>query len=58
MLNIKVLLIVGITVLITSAATAGTILLLGVGVGTPGGGGCSNSLDFTNACNSQYVTVI
>lgn len=45
--------------LITSTAIAGTILLMGIGNGSPGGGGtCSNSLDFTQSCNSQYITVI
>lgn len=26
--------------------------------GTVSGGGCSNSLDFSNSCNSAYIAVI
>ena len=32
--------------------------LLGNNGAHGGGGGCSNSLDFTKACNSQYVGVL
>ncbi len=46
-------------ILITVTHTkAGTILLMGIGLGTPSRGpppACSNSLDFSQACNSQYV---
>jgi hypothetical protein len=46
-----------IILLLSSSAIAGTILLLGAGSGTPGGvaPSCSNALDFTDQCNSQYV---
>lgn len=60
MLSFKVLLIVGMSFLATSAF-AGTIYLMGIGLGTPGASPppvCSNSLDFTDSCNSQYITVI
>lgn len=46
---------------LATSAIAGTILLMGVGLGTPGSTPppvCSNTLDFTEACNSQYITVI
>jgi hypothetical protein len=26
--------------------------------GQSGGGGCTNSLNFSQACNSQYITVV
>lgn len=33
--------------------------MMGVGSGASGGGGgCTNSLDFTQACNSQYIGAI
>jgi hypothetical protein len=55
-------LIISAVMLATSSAIAGTILLMNIGTGAPGGGTppppCSNSLDFTEACNSQYITVI
>lgn len=59
MLNFKILIIIGIS-FITTSAIAGTILLMGIGLGTPGGVAptCSNTLDFTEDCNSQYITVI
>jgi len=51
--------IIALLLLLTVPAIAGTILLMGIGNGAPGGGGaCSNSLDFTAACNSQYITVV
>ena len=37
---------------------AGTILLMHIGLGAPSSGPpptCSNSLDFSQACNSQYI---
>lgn len=55
----KVILIISFIALSTAIVTAGTLPLLKAGKGAPGGGGaCSNSLDFTQACNSQYITVI
>ena len=47
------------SILFNSVASAGTILLMGIGIGAPGGGGggCSNSLDFTQSCNSQYISL-
>ena len=60
MLNFKLLLIIGFLI-ISSGAIAGTILLLGAGLGSPNVGPppvCSNSLDFSDSCNSQYITVI
>lgn len=56
----RTLIILGL-LFISSSAIAGTILLMGIGNGAPGGGPpvvCSNSLDFTDACNSQYITVV
>lgn len=47
-----------ISLLFSSSAIAGTILLMGMGLGTPASGPppvCSNSLDFSDQCNSQYV---
>jgi hypothetical protein len=59
MLNLKTKLFLALIVAcISSGAIAGTILLLGVGLGTPASGPppmCSNSLDFSDQCNSQYV---
>lgn len=51
-------LIVGALFLITVAR--GQFLTLGVSGSTDGGGpgACSNKLDFTDACNSQYIAVI
>lgn len=58
MLNIKLTLII-ILSLITTSAIAGTLLLMNVGLNGSGiAPACSNSLDFTDACNSQYITVI
>ena len=57
MLNFKLTIIILLS-LITSTAFAGTILLMAIGNGAPGGGACSNSLDFTKSCNSQYITVV
>ena len=61
MLSIRLLLLIGF-VISSTTAIAGTILLMGIGTGAPGGGTppppCSNSLDFTDQCNSQYITVI
>lgn len=60
MYNIKFLIIIGI-LLISSSAIAGTIMLMGIGLGTPGGSGppptCTNKLDFSQACNSQYIAL-
>lgn len=59
MLSFKIkFLIVVVGLLISSSAIAGTILLMGIGLGTPNSGPppvCSNSLDFSDQCNSQYV---
>lgn len=57
--NFKILIIIGF-LLIATSATAGTILLLRAGQGASGvvPPSCSNSLDFTDSCNSQYITVI
>lgn len=30
----------------------------GINPGSGGGGSCSNSLDFSQSCNSQYVAII
>lgn len=56
----KKIILILIMSFLTTSAVAGTILLMGVGLGSPGGGGggCSNSLDFSDSCNSQYITVI
>lgn len=46
---------------LVAPAVAGTILLMGIGLGTPGSApppSCSNSLDFSDGCNSQYVPVL
>jgi len=40
---------------------AGTILLMGIGLGTPNVGPppvCSDSLDFSDQCNSQYIGLL
>lgn len=40
------------------AASQGNAQLFGIAQSNSGGGtpiGCSNSLDFTKACNSQYI---
>jgi hypothetical protein len=59
--NISTLIIIFGVLLISSSAIGGTILLMGIGLGAPGGGGppppCTNSLDFSQACNSQYISV-
>jgi len=59
MLSSKIILII-IFVGISTAALAGFLPLLKAGMGTGGGVGpaCSNSLDFSDGCNSQYITVI
>ncbi len=45
-----------------SFTKAGTIILMGIGTGAPGGGGpppaCAGNLDFTDGCNSAYVTLL
>ncbi len=44
-----------------SFTKAGTILLMGVGLGTPGSGpppACAANLDFSDGCNSAYVTLL
>ena len=47
---------------ITLTYGASAQLLLGVSASTSGGGaavgGCSNKLDFSVACNSQYINVV
>lgn len=37
---------------------AGTLMLMGIGLPTSGGGACSNSLDFSASCNSQYIPAV
>lgn len=59
MFNIKLLIIIGI-LLLSSSAIAGTLMLMGIGLPTTGGGPppvCTNKLDFSQACNSQYIPV-
>lgn len=61
MCSIKTAILIIAVLLVSSSAIAGTILLMGIGLGTPGAAPpvtCSNTLDFTDACNSQYITVI
>ena len=44
--------------LLLAASQGNAQLLLGIAQSNSGGGtpiGCSNSLDFTKACNSQYI---
>ena len=59
--NISTLIIIFGVLLISSSAIGGTILLMGIGLGTPGMPGpppdCTNSLNFAQACNSQYIPV-
>lgn len=44
---------------VTAAGAAGSMMLLRVGPGSPNSGGappvCSNQLDFSDPCNSQYL---
>jgi hypothetical protein len=52
-----------IIVCIALAGTAEAQLLTGISQSTSGGGAgtiisCSNKLDFTQACNSQYIGAI
>ena len=63
----KVMLAIAFIVLATAAQSDGidngTMQTPGLYFGinnftTSGGGVCSNSLDFTQACNSQYIGVI
>lgn len=54
---------ISITILIlylsANFALAGTLLLMGIGLPTSGGGPtCSNSLDFSDQCNSQYIPAV
>lgn len=60
MSNSKIILTI-LFLLVPVAATAGTLLLMGVGLPTTGGGPppvCSNSLDFSDSCNSQYFIAV
>lgn len=44
---------------LSTAAYSGALSLLYAGSpGSGGGGGCTNSLDFSQACNSQYIPII
>jgi hypothetical protein len=52
---IKIILIASIVLIGTAAFAANNLLLLGVGSNNSGGSGCSNSLDFSDPCNSQYI---
>ena len=60
--NVWISLICAVLIISLSTVTfAGTILLLKAGSGTPGGSGppvCPNTLDFSDACNSQYIPII
>lgn len=60
MLNFKLISILIVASFFTANALAGTLILMGVGLPTSGGspGVCSNKLDFSDACNSQYVPAI
>ena len=49
---------VAILVLMSLPAAA-QMMMTGIGrQGGGGGGSCSNQLDFAQACNSQYLTVV
>ena len=50
----KIILII-LALVFAGAAYASDILTLGIGTAGPGGGDCSNSLNFSQACNSQYL---
>lgn len=61
MCSFKLLIAIIIGLLITSSAIAGTVMLMGMGTGAGGGGPpppCTNKLDFSVACNSQYIAAI
>ena len=62
MSSIKIISIIIITLYFSAnLALAGTLMLMGVGLPTTGGGPppvCSNSLDFSDACNSQYFPAV
>ena len=59
--TIKLLLAFALLLAGTYAVPA-QLQLLGSGSNQPGagggGGGCSNALDFSKACNSQYISVL
>ena len=45
--------------LLSGHAYATSLLLTGVGsAAVGGGGGCTNKLDFSVACNSQYLNTV
>lgn len=39
-------------------ATMAQMTTMGIGKSGGGGGGCTNSLDFSQACNSQYLPLL
>lgn len=52
----KIIYAIMLVIAIASAAYASDMLTMNVGTAGPGGGGgCTNSLDFSQACNSQYL---
>ncbi len=55
----KTISIIILTFILSANALAGTLLLMQVGPPSLGPvTPCSNELDFTLSCNSQYITVI
>jgi hypothetical protein len=60
--NTKRLLVIAILLLVGLVALAradSIMFFFNIGSGAGGsGGGCSNSLDFTQACNSQYAGAV
>jgi hypothetical protein len=57
MLNFKIkLILLAALIVASSSAIGGTLLLMHVGPATMGAAPtCSNALDFSQACNSQYI---
>ncbi len=61
--SIRLCIVCAILILIATVTftKAGTILLMGIGLGTPNSippPPCSNSLDFSDSCNSQYIGLL
>ncbi len=58
--SFRILLTVALLFISVNALKAGTLMLMGIGLPTTGGGppSCSNKLDFSDACNSQYIPAV
>lgn len=60
MYSLKTILLIGVAFILASGVAVASLPLTQAGSQVTGGGPpvCSNSLDFTDACNSQYISVI